>query len=336
MRPDFDRDELFELAALVANDFPLAGLTLGGDGVFQTRDINFGAASEQVADAIRSSLARTDPDTLPHLFYACGRARGGSTSLTNVFGMAGIPSYYQPVKSALRHVLNQTNEVRWELDVSQRYLMAKETFGPYTVAESLYQPVDILIAAGYPAAKIDLIVFDRAPESALASWLAKWSHRLPVERLVNHFVLAGLNTQRAVRRAASCGVRTTTYVYEICDKPTFAIERLFARLGIPSLYVPDCVSNWQERGELSSMHSAIIFPDEPQIFDVPGLHGSDSAYRFHKRAACQLPDSCASLIEDLHVEEDYRASVSACAVDLGVPAEHMRTLVSFAREACMH
>ena len=39
------------------------------------------------------------------LYFAWGKARVGSTALNNLFGMAGMPSYYQPLKAILRDAL---------------------------------------------------------------------------------------------------------------------------------------------------------------------------------------------------------------------------------------
>ena len=160
----FDEHELYELADLIAsNDSSLGMLHLSADGTFQKRGMSSESAANEVVSHLRGVFDRTDPRDLPHLYYGCGRARGGSTALTNVFGMAGMPSYYQPVKSILRHVLNGMTGPAWDVGAGSKHVFAKETFGPYTLAECLFQPLDMLIAAGYPAHKIDLIVFDREP-----------------------------------------------------------------------------------------------------------------------------------------------------------------------------
>ena len=321
VRPDFDAQQLWRLAELVALDDPsLARLELEPDGRFQTRSVSCESAARDVVAHLRGVFRDFDRDDLPHLYYACGRARGGSTSLTNVFGIAGIPSFYQPVKAVLRHVVSGTSPAAWRIGPSQKYAFAKETFGPYTLAECLYEPLDLLIDAGYGADKIHLILFDREPASALASWLARWSHRVAEERLVYHFVLAGLNAQRVARRARRHGVKTTTYVYELSKDPVYAVGKLFERLAIPALFSEATVSDWDDRGDLASERSSIIFPDEPEIYDVPGLHGTDVAYRFHARRVTGFPERYASLLADLRVADGYRRSVQACIADLGIEA----------------
>lgn len=330
-----DEHKLYALADLIAsNDASLGTLHLGADGIFQTRDMNSESAASEVVSHLRGVLGRTDPRDLPHLYYACGRARVGSTALTNVFGMAGIPSYYQPVKSILRHVLNDTTAPAWDIGARQKHVFAKETFGPYTLAECLYQPLDMLISAGYPAHKIDLIAFDREPMSTLASWLAKWTDRMPAQRLAFHFVLAGLNVDRVMNSARSHGIRTTTYVYELSKDPVFAVGKLFDRLAIPSLFSTATVNGWHEGGDLASEKSSIIFADEPDVFNVPGLHGSDGAYRFHAREAAEVPEPYVLLLEKMSASASYHASIQSCISDLEIgPAKAEAIFGSAGRDA---
>ena len=120
VRPDFDRRDLWKPAHLIAhNDSALAKLQLEPDRKFQNRGVSCESVAQEVVSHLRGVFRQIDRHELPHLYYGCGRARGGSTSLTNVFGIAGIPSYYQPVKSVLRHVLNGTSPVAWRIGAGQ-------------------------------------------------------------------------------------------------------------------------------------------------------------------------------------------------------------------------
>src|SRR5919197_1521137 len=62
------------------------------------------------------------------------------------------------------------------------------TAGPYVLAESLFNPLQALIEAGYPPNRLHAIILDRAPASSLASWLDKWSDRAPQSTLVYNYV----------------------------------------------------------------------------------------------------------------------------------------------------
>ena len=53
---------------------------------------------------------------LPDAFYfACGKARVGSTALSNLFGMIGMPSDDQPLKAILRDALVGHPLTSWQV-----------------------------------------------------------------------------------------------------------------------------------------------------------------------------------------------------------------------------
>ena len=98
-----EMEQTEHLADLVRRDHPsLRALPLHPDGKYQRRPVTAahltGAVQECLADAFRGRA----PEDFPRLYCAWGKARVGSTALNNMFGLAGFPSYYQPVKSMLR------------------------------------------------------------------------------------------------------------------------------------------------------------------------------------------------------------------------------------------
>ena len=99
------------------------------------------------------------------------------------------------------------------------------------------------------------------------------------------------------------------------------MSKLFERLTIPSLFSEATITNWDGKGDLGSERSSIIFPDEPQVYDVPGLHGSDVAYRFHARSVTKFPEPHTPLLADLRVSENYGRSIQSCIVDFGIDAD---------------
>jgi hypothetical protein len=108
--------------------------------------------------------------------------------------------------------------------------------------------------------------------------------------------------------------------------PVFAVGKLFERLAIPSLFTEASVSDWDDRGDLASERSSIIFSNEPQIYDVPGLHGSDVAYRFHARKVKGFPERYAALLADLRVSDSYQRSVQSCVADLGIDPQRAQQI----------
>lgn len=319
MRLDLGNADLRQLASLVRQDSPdLARLWLSPDGTFQTNAMSHDALARRIVAQLKQGFRKFEAGGFPHLVYGCGRARVGSTSLANVLGLAGIASYYQPVKTILRCLLNGTEPVLWQSDPGQGHIFAKETFGPYTVAECIFLPVELLLEAGFPGDRLHLIMLDREPASVLASWFDKWSHRVPETRLLGHYLIATLNAQRVARRAAQRGIRTTTYVYELSRNPRLFIPALFERLGIAERYHSSAITGWEDKGDLDSEQSGVVFLKEPGIFDVPGLHGSNGEYCYHDRTAMPLPARAAALLAGSGIDELYRGSVRACIADFGI------------------
>jgi hypothetical protein len=189
--------------------------------------------------------------------------------------------------------------------------------GPYLVAEAIFNPLNMMMAAGYPAEKLHLLVLDREPFASLASWIARWSDRVPRARLVEHFVLSSLQTSRMRSYARANRIAVTHYVYEASRRPTEAIEALFRRLDISRHFHPGVVRDWNERGALASEQSRISFPKEPPIYVVPGLHSSETQYSYKSRDTGNLSEADCRLVSDLALPGLYQESVTACIRDLG-------------------
>jgi hypothetical protein len=312
----------WRLAELVRQDHhSLASIRYSPDGRFQTRALTNDALTREAVRCLADGLRDRSAGELPTLYHACGKARVGSTPLTNVFGMAGIPSYYQPVKTVVRRILTDHPAAPWQLppDVGPR-VFCKETFGPFTIPECLSLPLELLLDAGYPAEKVHLIILDREPASSLASWLYKWSHLVSEDTLVEHYVLAALNTRRVAARAKRYGVKQTHYIYELSKEPVGFLRALFERLDLADHFTHEIVTGWNERGDLSSAKSCIIFPSEPAAFSVPGLHGSDAAYRFHDRDRGAVIERYGQYLADTGVDAAYLESIEACLADLNIDA----------------
>jgi hypothetical protein len=161
-------------------------------------------------------------------------------------------------------------------------------------------------------------MLDREPASVLASWFDKLSHLLPETTLFGHYLIATLNAQRVARRAVRRGVRVTTYVYELSRNPRLFIPALFERLGISDRYRNSVIAGWEDKGDLASEQSSVVFLQEPRIFEVPGVHGSDDAYRYHDRAPMRFPPHIAALLAESGIDELYRNSVQACIADFAI------------------
>jgi hypothetical protein len=307
------------MAERVRGDDPALGsVLLEPDGRYQTRRIRFDALMREVTACLAEGFRTCSADRLPTLVCAWGKSRVGSTALANLFGFAGLPSYYQPVKAIMRQCLEGKAGVPLVPPMVSPYAFSKETAGPYLLAECLINPFEALIEAGYPQDKLRLIVLDREPASSLASWINKLSHRVPAGLLVRHYVLAALNALRIEAYAHRVGVPLTHYVYEASKEPLASARALFARLGLADRFTDNVVTDWQATGSAAATNARVIFPTEPDIYDVPGLHHSDSAYRYQAGDAASLDPAYVDTIARFGIPEIYRASARACAADLGM------------------
>jgi hypothetical protein len=321
--PNTSDGETLRLADLVRRQHPsLDTMLLQPSIEFQTRTVAMETLTREVTECLAESFRHRRPDDFPMLYFGWGKCRVGSTALTNLFGLAGMPSYYQPMKVLLRDALLGRPVTPWIIPsaLDHPHIFSKETAGPYVLAEDLFIALQPLIEAGYPHDKLHVIMLDREPATALASWLDKWTCRAPVNTLVQNYIVAALNAIRVESYANRQGIPVTHYVYEASKEAVSSIRVLFDRLGLASHFTEDAVTDWGEAGQLQSKSSRIIFPDEQAFYTTAGIHGSDTAYRYRARETASLNEAQLDMLERCGVNEVYRASVVACARDLGLSA----------------
>jgi hypothetical protein len=303
-------------------DSSLDSMLLSPAGEFQTRTVALSTLMREVTECLAESFRHRPAQDFPMLYFACGKARVGSTALSNLFGMAGMPSFYQPLKAILRDALVGSPLTAWAVPLAsdEPNIFSKETIGPYVLAESLFNPMQLLIEAGYPQHRLHLIMLDREPASSLASWLDKLLCRAPENTLVQHYIVAALSAARVASYARQQGVPVTHYVYEVSKDAVSSVRVLFDRLGLSSSFAENAVTSWRETGQVQANNARVIFPSEATIYKVPNLHTSDSAYRYQDRATASLSQSQLDILERCGVNDIYRASVAACVRDLGLNA----------------
>ena len=185
-----------------------------------------------------------------------------------VFGAMGVPSHYQELKNILRWRMVGA-DWGWQLPQGpDGSVLLKETIGPFTAAESSFNPVEVLLRAGFPPQRLQVVIMGRATLSAWASWDA-WDGRWTD---VAKFALAYETTERVRLQAYGLGIPTTVLVYEAIrdnDAET-VVARLFERLGVS--YRPIAVKGWHRLPGLGHPGSGVVFPEEPAVFMVPGVH----------------------------------------------------------------
>ncbi len=299
---------------LTAGAPELWDIELPPDGRYQVRAVTAREVTEAVTATLRAGFAGLAPGDFPRLIVGWGRCRVGSTAITNLFGVAGIPAYYQPVKTIARFVLSGGTGEPWRLPVGEPVLFAKEMAGPYVTYECLFNPVHCLLEAGWPAERLHLLVLDRDPAACLDSWLAKWASRIGRDRVVANFRLSTANYVRMRAFADEAGVATTHFPYEASKRPEDVVPRLFERIGAADRYDPAILTDWGAAGDLNSADARIRYPVEPEAYVVPGLHGNEQEYRYRRRELGELT-SADRAVADL-VRDRYRESVARCRADL--------------------
>jgi len=317
-------DSLQQMADLIRQQHSsLDVMPLSPVGEFQTRTVSLETLMREVTECLSASFRQRPTHDFPMLHFAWGKCRVGSTALTNLFGTMGMPSYYQPVKAMLRDAMVGNSLRPWIVPSASNSpnIFSKETMGPYVLAESLFNPLRILIDAGYPRHRLHCIMLDREPASALASWIEKWSHRASEKTLVHNYVVAALNAVRVETYARRHGIPVTRYVYEVSKEPVSSVRILFDRLGLSNSFAEKAVTCWQEKGPDQADNARVIWPSEAIIYDVPNLHTSDTAYRYQRRATSSLSQTVLDALECCGVNDVYRASVDACIRDLSLDTD---------------
>jgi hypothetical protein len=321
--------EFERIADLVRrDDSALAGIETHPDGKYQTRTATLKALYDEVIKCLAEGLRGRAAGDFPTLHCAAGRCRVGSTALANLFGVAGVPSYQQAVKAVLRQRLDGKAGLALTPPLAAEHpdVFAKETVGPYVLAECLINPLQMLIEAGYPPERLKLIVLDREPSRSLASWLAIFLQRMPETLVVRNHILAALNVRRVENYAVRLGVPVTHYVYEASKEPIESARALFDRLGLFGRFTAAAVTDWKEMGQIGSKKAKLVFPTEPNIYDIPGALRSATAYEYRNGSAVLPSMENLEMLARFGIPEIYRESAQACAHDLRMSEETAKRL----------
>ncbi|MER9600367.1 sulfotransferase family protein [Mesorhizobium sp. M0244] len=311
-------------AAIKADDAKyLYSLPLAPEGRYQAVEARLTDLNQRIVDTLARAFEDRSADSFPALAVSCGKCRVGSTALTNLFGIAGLPSYYQPVKTVMRFEALGQPSAPWIVPdrATTPLVHCKEMTGPYLLAECLFDPIDLLVAAGYPAAKITMVALEREPVASLDSWLEKWSqHRAPAT-LVQHYLLSALNAARIERNARRHGIRVVNYVYEASKHPHAAVAALLDCFDLGDRFTPALVDDWGKRGSLESPESLVRFPVEPAPYVMVGLHASETRYRFKDRNVSYVTDEMRALLARKGITDIYARARNACFTQLKLEPE---------------
>lgn len=184
--------------------------------------------------------------------------------MLRVFSAAGVESHYQQLKNLLRWKFESVS-YNWRIPRRREHpIFLKETLGPYTHAESVFNPLAILLGAGYPPEKLRLLIYGRAPRQTWLSWRECWRGRTAVE----HLAAAYQRTEAIRQQARSLEIPVTTAVYEALrdHEAGLVVQRMFSSLAlrVDQEVIANAVSNLPA---LTGDNRSVVFPSEPAAFD---------------------------------------------------------------------
>lgn len=212
---------------------------------------------------LASFIRFTDP---PPLFLLIAPCRSGTTAMLRVFGALNMPAYFQPLKNILRWQL-VGGSWAWEIPAG-RPVFAKETLGPYTLAEATFNPLELLHTAGYPLDKIHLILQMRHPYPTWASWQQWWHGKTSFDLFQQTYFTAEAIRQQALE----LGLNPYLFIYEKFQQapPAEVIQQFLGRLNLP--YTPHTTQHWDKLPPFGSPESWIVLPEEPPTFITDHIH----------------------------------------------------------------
>lgn len=251
------------------------------------------------------------PRNPPHMVLIAGPCRVGTTALSNVYARTGFESYMQPIKSMRRAIEESENIIDFRISDRQPVVLAKETFGVMTESE-FFDPIDILVNAGYPKEKISLIAIMREPERTLTSWTWMWD-KVPAKG----FIRAYQDTLSMVYGAEKMGISTTHYVHEAIkdNNPEIVVDRLFDRTLPRGLNSRASSVNWAIGDNFDSLNEVKFFDEPPERF----IHAVKTWGSYQYREL--VPDLTEKQKEYLSmnkVYEIYNLFRSRCQNDLDI------------------
>jgi len=200
------------------------------------------------------------PKDPPKMVLIVGPCRVGTTALSNVFAHAGYTAYMQPIKSIRRGIEEGVEVPDFHIASMEEVVVCKETFGAKTQSE-YYNPIEILIKAGYPKNKIHLIGIVRDPATTLTSWTWMWD-----EVLMEGFVRAYRNTEEVLEYAKNLDIGTTSYVHEAIrdNNSELVIAKLFNRISEERMGTN--ATDWSEGPNFNDDKNVKFFDEPPERF----------------------------------------------------------------------
>ncbi len=217
---------------------------------------------------ISSHIIFEDKNKIPNMICGIAPCRTGTTAQLKVFAGGEIDAYYQPIKSILRRIAFDSDYEDFIIP-SKDIIFIKETIGPYSYAESKFNPIEVLENINYPKSKLKLIFEMRDPIDAYLSWINQFlSHEEYREQMLDLFILSYKTVNDMIDIAKKNSYISIPYIYEsIKDNiPEDVISKLFKLLDIE--FRESAIRGWDNKDIESKIH----FAKEPEVYEPLNLH----------------------------------------------------------------
>jgi len=242
------------------------------------------------ADQVARKIKLPSSEKLPKVFLLAGPCRTGTTVHLQVFSNSGIHAFNNPIKNTLQREM--FGEDGYFEVPEEKAIFIKESIGALTKEESTYDPIQILLTAGYPANKIHVIANFREPLASFASWLKNYGEKRDSAILLQNFVKAYHKAFEIVGKIKRLKIDLTVLAYEAFrdNTPEKVIGQLFRRLEID--FTEKSIRGWDKPwAEGSRIH----YGNRPEI-----LRSSKNDTVNQHNELKYLPTSTAILVEKIN------------------------------------
>ncbi|NOR51464.1 MAG: hypothetical protein GQ470_02490, partial [Gammaproteobacteria bacterium] len=137
------------------------------------------------ADELAACLSLDTLADDSRIILSISPCRSGSTVILRAFGALGVESHLQPLKNLLRWRSLGKRHCWQPRDNALKLIYIKETLGPFTEAETRFDPLSLLLATGISAERVSLLVLGRLPLETWASWRLWWPERTSIELFID-------------------------------------------------------------------------------------------------------------------------------------------------------
>ncbi|MEN8130107.1 MAG: sulfotransferase family protein [Pseudomonadota bacterium] len=211
---------------------------------------------------------QVDPYDVSRIVLIVSPCRSGSTVMLRVFGASDIVSHFQVLKNTLRWRMQ--GEIRpWQIPHGHdKVIVLKETLGPFTDEECRFNPLQLLLQAGYPADRLKIVILSRDPFQTWASWQRWWGKKTNPELFIKTY----LCVEELRKQADLAGINLTCLCYDIF-RDHYAGEvlgKLFYRLGL--VWSSRVLEGWNNLPSFGDPGSNIVLPEEPFRFVTSEIH----------------------------------------------------------------